>query len=133
VLVAPAPHRANALQALAFLTAHLPNDDIQEQIIADNLAGSRQAKLAWPTSSIHEDISKEVSKIAVPTLILAGDQDRQDSLEQHEREVLARIPGARMTVLRNCGHLLPIDQPDELADAIRNFVSGLDRTSAAHS
>lgn len=148
VLVAPAPptpqklpeaakqtqlhaydNRANALQALEFLTAHLPNQEIQEQVIADNLAGSSQAKLAWPTSSIYEDISKDVSKIAVPTLVLAGDQDRQDSLEQHEREVLARIPVARLMVLRDCGHLLPIDQPEQLADAIRNFVSGLERTS----
>jgi pimeloyl-ACP methyl ester carboxylesterase len=79
------------------------------------------------------DISKEVSKIAAPTLIVAGDQDRQDSLEQHERQVLARIPGARIMVLRNCGQLLPIDQPDQLADAIRDFASGLHRTSAAHS
>ena len=106
VLVAPAPptpqklsearkqaqlhaydSRASALQALTFLTAHPPKDEIRDQTIADNLAGSLEAKLAWPTSSIYEEISTEVSKIAVPTLILAGDQDRQDSLEQHRGKV----------------------------------------------
>jgi 3-oxoadipate enol-lactonase len=56
-------------------------------------------------------------------LILAGDQDRQDPVEQHEREVLARIPGAKLVVIRNCGHLMPIDQPIELVHAIRSFVS----------
>jgi hypothetical protein len=33
--------------------------------------------------AILEDISMEVSKIAPATLIVAGDQDRHDSLEQH--------------------------------------------------
>jgi 3-oxoadipate enol-lactonase len=141
VLVAPAPptpqnipefakqqqlhaydNRENALQALAFLTASPPSDDLREQIICDNLAGSPQAKLAWPTSAAYEDISAQVRNIAVPTLILAGDQDRQDPLEQHQREVLPRIPGAKMKVIRDSGHLLPIDQPDQLADAIRRFV-----------
>ena len=144
VLVAPAPptpqnlpeaakqaqlhaydNRENALQALAFLTARPVSEDLREQIISDNLAGSPQAKIAWPTSSIYEDISTEVSKIAVPTLILAGDQDRQDSLEQHRREVLPRIPGARIVVIQDTGHLLPIDQPSQLSDAIRSFVLNL--------
>lgn len=141
ILVAPAPptpqnipefaraaqlhaydNRENALQALAFLTAFPPSDDIREQIISDNFAGSSQAKLAWPTSSAYEDISAEVKNIAVPTLILAGDQDRQDPVEQHEREVLPRIPGANLKVIRKSGHLLPIEQPNQVADAIRAFV-----------
>ena len=111
VLIAPAPptpqhipdsareqqlhaydNRENALRALEFLTARPPSDDIREQIISDNLAGSREATLAWPTSAAYEDISAEVGKIQVPTLVLAGDQDRQDPLEQHQREVLPRIP-----------------------------------------
>jgi 3-oxoadipate enol-lactonase len=63
-----------------------------------------------------------VGDIAVPTLILAGEQDRQDSLEQHRREVLPRIPGANIEVIRDSGHLMPIDQPHQLAEAIRAFV-----------
>jgi pimeloyl-ACP methyl ester carboxylesterase len=141
VLVAPAPptpqnspeparqaqlhaydNRENALQALAFLTAYPPSDTLREQILADNFAAcSSQAKLAWPTSSAYEDISGAVGKIAVLTLILARDQDRQDSLEQHRREVLPRIPGANIKVIYNSGHLLPIDQPIQAADAIRSL------------
>jgi pimeloyl-ACP methyl ester carboxylesterase len=89
--------------------------DVVEQIIADNFAGSPQAKLAWPTSSAYEDISARVKDIAVPTLVVAGDQDRQDPVEQHRREVLPRIPGAKLHVIPECGHLVPIDQPDQLA------------------
>jgi pimeloyl-ACP methyl ester carboxylesterase len=145
VLVAPAPptpqnipepakqaqlhaydNRENALQALAFRTAYPPSDTMREQILEDNFAAcSPQAKLAWPTSSAYEDISGVVGKIAVPTLIVAGDQDRQDPLEQHRREVLPRIPGANIEVIRDSGHLMPIDQPHRLAEAIRTFVLAL--------
>jgi pimeloyl-ACP methyl ester carboxylesterase len=72
--------------------------------------------------SAYEDISGVVGNIAAPTLILAGDQDRQDPLEQLWREVLPRIPGANIKVIRDSGHLMPIDQPYQLADAIRTFV-----------
>jgi pimeloyl-ACP methyl ester carboxylesterase len=116
-------NRQNALQALAFLTARMPSDDLREQIISDNLAGSPQAKLAWPTSSAYEDISHFVKDIVVRTLVVAGEQDRQDPLAQHRREVLPRIRGAKLHVIPDCGHLVPIDQPDHLASAIREFVS----------
>lgn len=115
-------NRENALKALEFLTAQPVSDDLREQIIADNLAAALPAKLAWPTASAYEDISAEVGQIAVPTLIIAGEQDRQDPVEQQEREVLPRISGATMRIIPNCGHLIPVDQPRQLADVIRAFV-----------
>jgi 3-oxoadipate enol-lactonase len=122
-------NRENALQAMAFLTAHPPSDTLRQQILADKFAArSPQAKLAWPTSSAYEDISGLVGNIAVPTLILAGDQDRQDPLEQHRREVLPRIPKARIVVIHDSGHLIPIDQPHQLAEAIRAFLLALTET-----
>ena len=124
-------NRENALQALAFLTAFPPRDEVREQVISDNFASSPHAKLAWPTSSAYEDISALVGNIAVPTLILAGELDRQDPLEQHQREVLPRIPGATIKVIRDSGHLIPIDQPHQLAGEIRDFVFATGRSSVA--
>lgn len=119
-------NRENALAALAFLTAQPPSNAQLEQILADNFAArSSEAKLAWPTSLAYEDISEVVGKIAVPTLIVAGDQDRQDPLEQHRREVVPRIPGATIEVISDSGHLIPIDQPHRLAETIRAFVLAL--------
>ena len=118
-------NRENALKGIEFLTASPPSDALREQIVSDNLAGAPQARLAWPRSSAYEDISPVVGNIAVPTLILAADLDRVDPLEQHEREVLPRIPGAKIRVIHNSGHLIPVDQPGQIADAIRDFISSL--------
>ena len=118
-------NRDSVLQTVKFLTACPPASDILEQIVEDSLRGSPEAKKAWPTSGIVEDISGEVPKISVPALIVAGELDRLDSVEQHRREVLPRIRNARMEVLGGSGHLIPIDAPEQLASAIARFVTEL--------
>jgi len=120
--------RETVLQAVQFLSARSPAPDVLEQIVEDSLRGSPQAKRAWPTSAILEDISKEVPNIAVHTLVVAGELDRLDSVEQHRREVLGRIPGAAMEIVNGSGHLVPIDEPDQLASAIARFVTRLNGT-----
>lgn len=117
--------RATVLQTIAFLTARTPDPETVEQIVEDSLSGAPEAKMAWPAFAMLEDISAEVAKIAVPTLVLAGAEDRLDSIEQHRTEVVARIPGATLAILPHSGHLLPIDEPLQTAAAIDHFVRGL--------
>lgn len=115
-------NRETVLQTIAFLSARTPDPETVEQIVQDSLSGTPEAKLAWPTSAIDEDISAEVSRISVPTLVLAGERDRLDSVAQHRREVIARISGARLEIIPQSGHLLPIDEPVQTARAIDLFV-----------
>ncbi|TCK72488.1 alpha/beta fold hydrolase [Acidipila rosea] len=115
-------NRETVIQTISFLSAHRPDAKMVEQIVQDSLSGTTEAKLAWPTSAIDEDISAEVSNISVPTLVLAGELDRLDSIEQHRREVIARIPGARLEIIPHSGHLLPIDEPVRTAKAIDSFL-----------
>ena len=152
VLVAPAPpapahfpeealqrqlhaydNRETVLQTIAFLSARTPDAGIVEQIVEDSLSGAPKAKLAWPTSAIREDISAEVRRIAVPTLILAGEHDRLDSLEQHRREVLARITNSKLQIIPGSGHLIPVDEPVALARAIEAFVTSFQFSERASS
>lgn len=144
VLVAPAPptplrfpdearetqihaydNRENVLHTIQFLTSRMPAPEVVEQIVEDSMSGSREATLAYPTSSILEDISSEVSRITVPTFVLAGELDKLDSIEQHKREVVARIPNARFAIVKGSGHLIPIDEPVQLAQEIASFVTQL--------
>jgi 3-oxoadipate enol-lactonase len=146
VLVAPAPptplrfpdemretqihaydNRENVLRTIDLLSARTPSPEIVEQIVEDSMSGSREATVAYPTASILEDISSEVPKIAVPALVLAGELDQLDSIEQHKREVVGRIANARFEVIPRSGHLIPIDEPEELARHIENFVLSLSK------
>jgi pimeloyl-ACP methyl ester carboxylesterase len=89
-------NRENVLKVIGsgLLTAHPPSPEILDKIVEDSLSGSRGATMAYPLESILEDISSEVAKINVPTVLLAGELDQVDSIERHKTEVLAYIPNA---------------------------------------
>jgi len=60
-------------------------------------------------------------QIAVPTLVLAGGEDRTAPPSVMER-MARKIPGAQYVVLDGCGHLGPMDQPDEFNRALAEFL-----------
>ena len=115
-------NRETVLQTIAFLSEGALDPETVEQVVRDSLSGTPEAKRAWPATAMLEDISSEVSKITVAALVLAGEQDRLDSVEQHRREVVARIAEATLEVIPQSGHLLPLDEPKPTACAIQQFV-----------
>jgi hypothetical protein len=54
----------------------------------------------YPMESILEDISPDVAKIKVPTILLAGELDQVDSIERHKTEVLAHLPNADFKIIK---------------------------------
>ena len=102
----------------------LEPDDL-ETVVADSLAGAPPAKEAWPLTTSQEDITAEVAAIDVPVLVLSGALDRVDPPEVLRRELLPRIPQARLRVLPQHGHLLPYEAPEEIADQVRAFALSL--------
>lgn len=145
VLVAPAPPGPLALpaQALAtmasayesrqsvemaidhMLTATPLSPALREQVISDSLRGAPAAKAAWPQSTSREDIRAAVERIDVPTLVIAGEYDQVDPANTLRREVVARIPQARLHILPGSGHLSPLEAPAEIAALISGFIADL--------
>jgi pimeloyl-ACP methyl ester carboxylesterase len=107
------------------LTAKPLDSADREQVIADSLGGAPQAKAAWPAYSSQEDISDAVPAISVPTLVIACELDRVDSVETTKSELLPRIPGAIMHIVPGTGHLSPLESPIELVRLIGQFAAGL--------
>lgn len=95
------------------------------QIVEDSLCGAPEAKAAWPRAASQEDISGTVGAIDVPTLVIAGELDRVDSVPSLKANLLPYIPHARLDVLPGTGHLSPLESPDELAGLIHRFVDSL--------
>ena len=56
-----------------------------------------------------------LATITVPTLVLVGEHDIPD-VHAHAGAIAAGIPHARREVLRDCGHVPYLEQPDELRD-----------------
>lgn len=72
---------------------------------------------------------EELASIAVPTLLIAGDQDPNAPLKTMTR-MAETIPGARLEVLENTGHMAPLECPDRFADAVRRFLEALPENAA---
>jgi pimeloyl-ACP methyl ester carboxylesterase len=145
VLVAPSPPQpmcmpAKAREAMAkayasreaveltidnVLTAKRLSAADREQVIEDSLRGAPQAKMAWPKATSLEDITDGVTAITAPTLVIAGEEDRVDSVDLLKAELLPRIPHAVLNVLPGTGHLSMLESPRELAKIIAEFADAL--------
>ncbi len=141
VLVAPSPPQPMALppearEAMAgayatresvgmtidqMLTAKALSPSDRDQVIEDSLRGAPQAKAAWPRSTSLEDITRDVAAIYVPTIVIAGELDRVDSVGLLEAELLSRLPHAVLRILPGTGHLSPLESPQEIARLIADF------------
>jgi 3-oxoadipate enol-lactonase len=71
--------------------------------------------------------------IAVPTLVLAGGDDRTAPPSVMER-MARKIPHSEYVVLEGCGHLGPMDQPDEFNREVAKFLAAnLPKCGNSHS
>jgi 3-oxoadipate enol-lactonase len=62
-----------------------------------------------------------LGEIQVPTLLLVGDADIPD-VHAHAGAIEAGIPRARRIVIRNAGHLMYLEQPEEFARTVIGFI-----------
>lgn len=67
------------------------------------------------------DRRKELPGIKVPTLLVAGSDDRTAPPKVMER-MAQKIPGAEYVLLEGCGHLGPMDQPAAFNAALLGFL-----------
>jgi pimeloyl-ACP methyl ester carboxylesterase len=62
-----------------------------------------------------------LAAIACPTLVVAGADDDVTTTEQ-ATEIADRIPGARLVVIPECGHLSTLEQPTEVTQALVDWL-----------
>jgi pimeloyl-ACP methyl ester carboxylesterase len=57
------------------------------------------------------------SRVTCPCLVLLGAEDRMAPAEAG-RKMAEAIPGATLTVLAGCGHMMMLEKPDQTLDAL---------------
>lgn len=75
------------------------------------LASRRDARPALPALA------------GLPTLALAGADDALCPVAAHQ-EIVDAVPGARLSVLPGCGHMAPLERPDEVSRELALFLTG---------
>jgi pimeloyl-ACP methyl ester carboxylesterase len=67
------------------------------------------------------DVLNRLCEIRVPTLLIAGTNDRMMRLDQSEK-LLAGMPDARLVVIEGGSHLMALEQPEAIAGAVRDWL-----------
>ena len=87
-------------------------------------------KALWEFTSADRDagIEQRIGQLAMPTLVITGDDDRIVAT-QHTIDLAGRIPGSRLVVLPNCGHVPQEECPGPFMDAVRAFLKDVAPTA----
>lgn len=87
-----------------------------ERSTPDSYAGQIQALLNRP------EALPVLPTISVPTLLLSGSEDTWSPISQHET-MRRRIPHATLFEIHGAGHMAPIERPDAVALALRQWLA----------
>jgi len=70
------------------------------------------------------DMTKTVSRIRVPALVICGDEDKMTPPEM-SRYLTEQIPGAQLALIKNAGHFVMLENVEGFNQALRAFVESL--------
>src|SRR5688572_16858715 len=113
-----------ALKQKLLTPAHLEDASLTGTIESMALAVGKEAFARQQEAIIARvDSRPHLKNIRCPTLVVAGREDQLMPLEVL-KEMADGITGARLTVIEDCGHMAPIEQPDRVLEA---FVDWLER------
>jgi pimeloyl-ACP methyl ester carboxylesterase len=77
------------------------------------------ARYLWPIPD--RGLSKRLHRVAAPTLIIWGQNDRVVP-PAYGAEWQRRIPGSRLVIRQDAGHLPHVEQPAALAELTNAFL-----------
>jgi len=96
-------------------------DEIKAQVLRDSRSGAAAARTEWPLRGIAEDVSEQTQMVNVPALVVAGENDQVEPLEVLRDNLMPYLSRAQLMEIPRTGHLIPLEAPAELADAITAF------------
>src|SRR3989344_2707690 len=71
---------------------------------------------------IAEDLKQDLFLVKSPTLVIWGEKDAETPL--NEGKIIAEaISGAKLAIIKNAGHFLFLEKPDEFTKLIKEFAS----------
>jgi pimeloyl-ACP methyl ester carboxylesterase len=102
-------------------SSQLQNPLVTEPVLAmDQELGHEVLQMQLSQTSLRPSLMDQLAQIRCPVLIIAGQDDRLVALAQLQ-QMAALIPDARLVVLPDSGHMLPLEQPAVIASELLAF------------
>ncbi|HEY57099.1 MAG TPA: alpha/beta hydrolase [Anaerolineae bacterium] len=95
------------------------------QLAAQRMAETRPSVLHGDFLACDRfDVREQVSAIACPTLVLCGAEDKMTP-PRYAEYLAQQIPQSRLVVIPEAGHMVMLEQPEAVAQALRGFLDDL--------
>lgn len=96
--------------------------EIGEEVVAMALGVGLETYIDQQNAILgRADSRGELATLAVPALVLVGAQDRLTP-PRYSQELAAIIPGARYAEIDKAGHMTPMEQPEAVNQALREWL-----------
>ena len=96
----------------------------KEQAVEDVLRANPAAWRAWLAQGSREDWGARIGTLATPAVIIAGGDDAELGPSAQHRLVKPHFSHARLVVLEDAGHLLPMERPGEVSNLLAELLPG---------
>lgn len=102
--------------------ARLGDEELTETVMAMAERVGQQAFVRQQTAILNRpDSTPDLPTIRCPTLVLCGRQDQLTPPEVAE-DLACRIPGARLVIVEEAGHLPPLERPHAVSAVMRYWL-----------
>jgi pimeloyl-ACP methyl ester carboxylesterase len=101
-------------------------DALREQVKHQDFTGA----IRWAKSMGSFDERGRIAGVARPTLIVQAMDDAVVDAS-HGRILRQSIPGAQIRILAETGHIVPVERPKELAEAVASFVRSVESSGSS--
>jgi 3-oxoadipate enol-lactonase len=117
--------RSAALATVENITAHPLAQDLLEEQVSDNVGTSPEAWAWWLDDGSRVDVSDRVGHIEIPIIVVGGSADPVITPEILHQDVVMPLKACiEKVIMADSGHLIPLEAPDVLTEAIDTFPIG---------
>jgi len=116
------PPEAYAREWLPTLLTDRAPEELRAELVRIMASYHPEGTRAMLNAIVAADLRDVLPTIAVPTLLLAGEEDVRSPRAVQE-ELHARIPGSTMRRVPGAGHQCTMEAPAAFDDAVRSFLS----------
>jgi pimeloyl-ACP methyl ester carboxylesterase len=98
-------------------------DPSTDQLEQWDICREMSFRIAWKPYMYSQTLPHLLGGVRAPSLVVWGDDDRVVP-QSAGRLYAARLPGARLEIVKDCGHCVDMEKPDALAALVTSFVDG---------
>jgi 3-oxoadipate enol-lactonase len=115
-------------ESLRQLLGANPRPGVYEQLLESYAAVHRESYVKTIEASVAQDRAAPLEKIRVPTLVIAGAEDRVYPPAM-ARDIARRIARAELVEIEGAGHLSNLEQPERFNEAVLDFLMRQEKRS----